>query len=64
MVKVRQRGEQIRQFILTNLEEHPNDVATLTAQMFGISRQAVSKHIQRLVEQKAIAAEGSTKSRI
>lgn len=63
MVKVRQRGEQIRQFILTNLEEHPNDIATLTAQTFGITRQAISKHIQRLVEQKAILVEGSTRNR-
>jgi anti-sigma regulatory factor (Ser/Thr protein kinase) len=64
VAKVRQRGEQIRQFILTNIEEHPKNVAALTAQEFGITRQAVNKHIQRLVEQKTIVVEGSTKSRI
>jgi anti-sigma regulatory factor (Ser/Thr protein kinase)/biotin operon repressor len=57
------RGEQIRQFILANVEEHPRDVTTLTAQEFGITRQAVNKHIQSLVEQKAILAEGSTKNK-
>ena len=63
MIKVRKRGEQIRQFILTNIEEHPQDVATLTSQQFGITRQAVNKHIQRLVEQKAIIVKGSTKNK-
>jgi anti-sigma regulatory factor (Ser/Thr protein kinase) len=64
VVTIRQRGEQIRQFILTNIEEHPKDIAALTAQEFSITRQAVNKHIQRLVEQKSITVEGSTKSRI
>ncbi|MDV2993240.1 MAG: hypothetical protein N4J56_002894 [Chroococcidiopsis sp. SAG 2025] len=63
MSRVRQRGEQIRQFILTNVEAHPKDVAALAAGEFGITRQAVNKHIQSLVEQKAIEVKGSTKSR-
>jgi anti-sigma regulatory factor (Ser/Thr protein kinase) len=61
--KVRRRGEQIRQFILENVEKHPKDVATLASQEFGISRQAVNKHIQRLVEQKSLVTTGSTRSR-
>lgn len=64
MGTIRQRGEQIRQFILTNIEKHPSDVAALTAKEFSITRQAVNKHVQRLVEQKSIVVEGSTKSRI
>jgi len=60
---VRRRSEQIRQFILTNVEAHPSDVATLAAQEFGITRQAVNKHMQCLVEQKAIVVKGSTKNR-
>ena len=63
MVKVRKRGEQIRQFILTNIEKHPRDVTNLTSQEFDISRQAVNKHIQLLVKQRAIVARGSTKNR-
>jgi anti-sigma regulatory factor (Ser/Thr protein kinase)/biotin operon repressor len=61
---IRQRGEQIRQFILTNIEKHPKDIAALTAQEFSITRQAVNKHIQRLVEQKSIVVEGSTRSKV
>jgi hypothetical protein len=64
VIKLRQRGEQIRQFILTNIEEHPKDVVALAVQEFGVTRQAINKHIQQLVEQKAIVVKGSTKSRI
>ena len=63
MSRVRERSEQIRQFILMNVEEHPRDVVSLASQEFGISRQAINKHIQYLVEQKAIVVEGSTKNR-
>jgi anti-sigma regulatory factor (Ser/Thr protein kinase)/biotin operon repressor len=61
--KIRERSEQIRQFILTNVEEHPKDVTSLASQEFGITRQAINKHIQYLVEQKAITVQGSTKNR-
>ena len=63
MNKIRKRSEDIRHFILKNVEQHPVDIAALTAQQFGISRQAVNKHIQQLVEQNAITVEGSTKNR-
>lgn len=63
MSRVRERSEKIRQFILTNVEEHPKDVASLASQEFGITRQAINKHIQYLVEQQALVVEGSTKNR-
>ena len=63
MAGLRERGEQIRQFILLNVEEHPQEIATLTAQQFGITRQAVNKHIRRLVDQNALVATGSTRNR-
>jgi anti-sigma regulatory factor (Ser/Thr protein kinase)/biotin operon repressor len=62
--KVRKRSEQIRQFILSNVEKHPRDVASLAAQEFSITRQAVNKHIQNLVEQKALIVRGSTRNKI
>lgn len=64
MSKVRKRGERVRQFILENVEEHPRDVATLASQEFGVTRQAINKHIQRLVEQKSLVVKGSTRSRV
>jgi len=63
MVGIRKRGEEIRQFILDNTEHHPKDVVKMAARNFGISRQAVNKHIKRLVEQKALLVKGSTRNR-
>lgn len=63
MVGVRKRGEEIRQFILDNVEHHPRDVASITARTFEISRQAVNKHIKKLVDQHALLVKGSTRNR-
>ena len=63
MAKIRKRSELIRQFILKNVEEYPETIASLTAQEYGITRQAVSNHIRLLVDQKSLQASGSTKSR-
>jgi biotin operon repressor len=64
MSLLRQRGEKIRQFILSNVDEHPNEIASLAAQEFGITRQAVNKHIKSLVEQKALIVQGSTRNKV
>jgi predicted transcriptional regulator len=64
MSKLRQRGEQIRQFIWSHVGEHPSDIAALTAQEFGITRQAVNKHIKSLVEQESLLIQGATRNKI
>jgi len=63
MTGVRNRGETIRKFIVNNVEAHTNDIVALTAKEFGISRQAVNVHIKRLVQQKSITAEGTTRTK-
>ncbi len=63
MVGIRKRGEEIRQFILDNIEHHPKDVVSLTSRTFDISRQAVNKHVQRLVGQHALLVRGTTRNR-
>ena len=63
MAGVRKRGEEIRQFILAHVGAHPEDVATLTASTFGISRQAVNGHIHYLVAQNALHVSGTTRSK-
>ena len=54
MAVVRKRGEEIRHFVLANVKQHPHDIVALTSQEFSISRQAVNKHIQRLVKQNSL----------
>ncbi len=63
MSKLRQRGESIRKFILSHVNEYPREIAAQTAQEFGITRQAVNKHIKALVEQKALMVQGSTRNK-
>jgi anti-sigma regulatory factor (Ser/Thr protein kinase) len=64
MTSVRGRGEQIRIFILDQVQKHPRDIQRLVAEQFSISRQAVNKHLQNLVHEKALYAEGHTRNRV
>jgi anti-sigma regulatory factor (Ser/Thr protein kinase) len=61
--KVRARGEDIRKFILSDVEKHPTDVTARAAEHFGITRQAVNKHLKKLVIEKALTPEGKTRYR-
>jgi len=63
MSRVRSRGEDVRKYIIENVEKFPNDISKKTAQRFGISRQAVNKHLRRLTDEKALSETGETRSR-
>lgn len=63
MTKVRSRGEQIRQFIVSHVQKHPTDIARFAAEHFGITRQAVNKHLQRLIDERALESDGKTRNR-
>jgi anti-sigma regulatory factor (Ser/Thr protein kinase) len=63
MARARTRGEKIRRFITENVDRHAGDIAKITANKFKISRQAVSKHLRRLVDEKALLREGNTRNR-
>ena len=52
---------EIQQFILTHLEERPDDIAKATAEAFGITRQAVHRHLTALVKDGQIEATGQTR---
>ena len=63
MTKAQMRGEVVRRFILENVEKHPADIANTTAEEFGITRQAVNKHLQKLISENAIIQNGNTRNR-
>lgn len=63
MAKVRTRGEDVRRFILEHVEKHPADINRFTAQHFGVTRQAVNKHLQRLTSEHALVEAGQTRNR-
>jgi hypothetical protein len=62
-MRVRARGEDIRRFILEHVEKHPSDVAKLAAERFKITRQAVNKHLRRLIFEKSLTETGETRKR-
>jgi len=64
MVRIRARGEDIRRFILEHVERHPNDVSKVAAKRFDITRQAINKHLRRLVYEKSLTETGETRKRI
>ena len=53
---------KIRNFILSNLPQHPTDIVPYTAAAFSISRQAVSRHIKGLVADQLIEKTGITRN--
>jgi len=63
MARTRKRGDEIRNFLLQNVTDHPADIAKVAAKKFQISRQAANKHLQRLVEQGDLDHEGTTRTR-
>lgn len=63
MTRVRTRGEQIRRFIIDTVERHPKNIAKITADKFGITRQAVNKHLKRLINEHALVQRGHTRNR-
>lgn len=64
MARVRARGEEIRQFILRNVQGNSNKISKLAADKFGITRQAVNQHMKKLVEQGALTLKGQTRNRV
>jgi biotin operon repressor len=63
MTKVRARGEEIRSFIVEKIEKHPGEIGKVAANRFGISRQAINKHLQRLIKENVIVESGQTRNR-
>jgi anti-sigma regulatory factor (Ser/Thr protein kinase) len=57
------RLTEISNYILDNVEDHPRDIARLTAEALGLSRQSVAKHLRRLVTQGLLIAVGNTRAR-
>ena len=57
------RSQEIRNFIIQNVEEFPNDIAKKTSNRFSISRQAVNRHLKQLIDDQVLDAEGVTINR-
>lgn len=62
-VAERKRTGEIREFILGNVASHPRDIVAVTMGQFGMSRQAVNRHVRALVTEGRLLSEGSTSDR-
>ena len=59
-----ERGDEVRSFILDNVSDHPSNIASFAAAHFGMSRQAIHKHLSKLAERGLIAQTGKTRNRV
>ncbi|MFB3071881.1 MAG: hypothetical protein ACE1ZU_00120, partial [bacterium] len=57
------RKEEVKKFILNNLESHPKDINSFTSSTFAVSRPTVSKYLQELIDEELVIATGKTKGR-
>ncbi len=56
-------GEATRKFIVQNVPAHATDIIKVTAEQFDCSRQAVHKHVQKLIEDGALIESGKTRNK-
>ena len=56
-------SKQIKTFLLDNLSNHQKDIIQAAINRFGISRQAIHKHMNRLIADRKVIAHGTTKGR-
>ena len=55
--------DDIRNFIIENIEDHPSEISGMVGEKFSISRQAVHLHLKNLEEEGVIFSEGSTRGK-
>jgi anti-sigma regulatory factor (Ser/Thr protein kinase) len=64
MVRRSRQNQAVREFILRRVSDHPHDIGPLTAREFDVSRTAVSRYMQRLIDEGMLTASGQTKARV
>jgi len=57
------RGQEIMDFLLAQVPHHPEDLVRITCEKFGITRQAVNRYLQELIDTGKILASGNTNQR-
>ena len=63
MASASSRTADVEAFILQHVPKHPGDIARVAAEHFGISRQAVNRHLKRLIDEGKLVATGATRNR-
>lgn len=62
-MKRKHTSQEVLDFLLNHVEEAPNNISSLTAKHFDVSRQSINRYLAILVKRGALSAEGNTKKR-
>lgn len=62
-MKTTHSGDEIRQFILNNVGQHPSAITGLVSRQFGIARQSVNRHMNGLIKEGALESKGRTRNK-
>lgn len=57
---MKNQADAIKEFILSNVEAHPRDIANLTMSKFNVTRQTVHRHLTSLIKDNEIEKSGTT----
>ncbi len=63
MAKLHKKTQEVSEYILNNVALHPSNIAANTANHFSISRQAVNRHLKRLVDGGFLQSKGVTRNK-
>lgn len=63
MARRSRQNPAVRDYILRNVESEPASVASSTAREFGLSRTAVNRYMNRLIDEGYLEASGRTNAR-
>lgn len=63
LTMARRQNPAISNFILRNVADHPGGIASLAVAKFSLSRNAINRYINRLIDDGYLEAEGKTKGR-
>lgn len=58
------KSKEINDFIIESIEKHPKDVTRLAAERFSLNRRTIVDHLQSLIADGVLIAEGRTKARV
>jgi anti-sigma regulatory factor (Ser/Thr protein kinase) len=59
----KQQREEIRQFILWHVRDHPSDIVRVSQIRFNLSRTAILRYIHNLIREGQLRTEGSTRNK-
>ncbi len=59
---MRNQAEQIKDYLLVNISNHPVDIVAVTAKHFSVTRTTVHRHLNALLKNGQILKSGTTRS--